>query len=711
MKRTHHSLAYASILASTCMFAALEALAQDAEQIVLNPITLRASYETEGTDSYTTDQISIGDKDTRPLREIPQSTTVLTRERLEDGGFTSLDTAMRKTPGIVVMTNDDGRSSLYSRGFEFDSLYLNGLPTPLSSIYGTQADMATVDHVEILRGPSGLFTGSGEPAGAINMRLKQAQEERAFSFGAQVGSWSNRRVEADLTGRLNESGTFRGRLVAAYGDKESWVDHVTNESKVLYGTIAADLTPNTTASFAINYRARDITPFNGLPTDASGNLLDVSRSTFTGAEWNQFDNEVTDYIAELEHRFDDGGHFKVSALYSTVDVDFLYGYAAGPAAADGTVSGMRYLYRDFDQDALSLDAHLSKPFRWFGLENNLIVGVDHRTDESTTYNGAGVIPGSFPLSDWNTSVARPDASFASRQDGDVKQTGIYAQWRVKPAESWTLIAGGRLSWYEGTMRTTTLATGEVGTSKVEEKGEFTPYLGVIRDLSDTTSAYASYTEIFQPQDASDASGNLLKPRTGRQYEIGLKSEILPGINASVAYFDIKDANRAVADIENTGYSLAQGEANIRGLEMEASGSPLPGWELTAGYTYTDTDFVNTETAAGAEFYSPQHMLQLWSKYRFQQPGWDRVQVGGGIKAFSGFKNMSRTAAGTYTQIEAPGYAVIDAMASYDITDQVTASLTVNNIFDKKYYERIGGTSVFNFYGEPRSVNFKLSAKF
>ena len=145
------------------------------QPIVPDTLTLSATYETEGSGSYASDDISVGDKDARSLREVPQSTTVVTRERLEDGNFTSLDTALRKTPGVVVLSNDDGRSSLASRGFEYDSLYLNGLPTPLSSIYGTQADMATVDHIEILRGPSGLFTGTGEPAGAINMRLKQAQ--------------------------------------------------------------------------------------------------------------------------------------------------------------------------------------------------------------------------------------------------------------------------------------------------------------------------------------------------------------------------------------------------------------------------------------------------------------------------------------------------------------------------------------------------------
>ena len=104
------------------------------------------------------------------------------------------------------------------------------------------------------------------------------------------------------------------------------------------------------------------------------------------------------------------------------------------------------------------------------------------------------------------------------------------------------------------------------------------------------------------------------------------------------------------------------------------------------------------------------MLQLWTKYRFDQPGWEGLSIGGGIRAFSDFRNIARTSAGS-TTIEAPGYAVADLMASYDITDTVTATLNVNNLFDKTYYERVGGTSVFNFYGAPRNVSLRIGARF
>ncbi len=706
MKRLAHILMATTVLTGMAAGAsAQDATSSQSDTTELAPIVLEgATYETEGTNSYTTKQISVGDKDTRTLREVPQSTTVLTRERLDDGNFSSLDTVMRKTPGVVVLTNDDGRSSLYSRGFEFDTLYMNGLSTPVSSIYGTQPDMAVVDHIEILRGPSGLFGGAGEPAGAVNMRLKQASDEYKASINTIMSSWDGKRVEGDITGPLTKSGRVRGRLVGVLSGKDSFVDGVDNKVGVLYGTIQADLTENTTATLSINHTQRDISPFNGLPTLANGTLLDLPRSTYTGADWNSFENNVTQYIAEIEHRFEDGGHAKVSALYSHVDVDFLYAYAAGAANSSGVVTtGTRWLARDYEQDSVSLDAHISRPFEVFGLENNIIAGVDYRGSDDSLRSATGVIAGAQNLYNWNTHLAKPTVTFGSATETESDQYGIYGQWRIKPIDRLTLIGGGRFSWYDA----------QSGSSEVKVNGEFTPYAGIVYDLTDRLSAYASYTQIFQPQSAVDASGAIIDPRTGEQYEVGLKAELTDGLNASLAWFDLKDENRAVTDPNNNNYYLALGKAHMRGIEFEVNGEILPNWEAMAGYTYTDTEYKNTTRAAGSEYYTPEHMVQLFTKYTFEGTGnWtDGFFVGGGVKLFSSFKNVSRTAAGGATTINAPGYGVVDLQAGYKFNDHVTASLTVNNVFNKTYYERVGGTSVFNFYGEPRSFVFKIGTTF
>lgn len=669
-----------------------------------------SSYETEDTKSYTTDLISVGEKDVRPVREIPQSTTVITRERLEDGGYTSLDTALRETPGIVVLNNDNGRSSIFSRGFEFDYLYFNGLPAPLSSIYGTQPDMAIIDHVEILRGPAGLFGGAGEPAGAVNMRLKQAKSEFEARFEGTYGSWNHRRAEIDVTGPLNESGTLRGRVVGALQGEDGFVDHVENGTGVAYGTIQADLTENTTATVSISHMARDIKPFNGLPTFADGRLIDLDRATYTGADWNHFENAVTDYIGEIEHKFEGGGHAKLSARYQSTEADFLYAWANGHAAPNGDIiatgGDSAWTGRRFDSGVLSLDAHVSKPFEAFGQEHNVIFGIDYQNQDLELRQANGRVNVQQNIFNWNTAIARPAVNYTSQQGTKVDQFGTYGQLRVKPIERLTLIGGGRLTWFDATTRNL-VTNAETGRQNVDTK--FTPYAGIVFDVNDWLSAYASYTSIFKAQTQTDVAGRMIDPREGRQYEIGLKAELLDNVNASLAYFNLRDVNRAVADPANPGSSLAQGEVEVSGFELEMTGTVLPGLEVAGGYTYTDSRYLNTATA-GQTFstYTPRHMLQLWSKYAFNESHGilDGVFVGGGLTAFSSFSSVS----GGVT-IKAPGYATVDLFAGYNFNENVTATLAVNNLFDKKYYARVGGTSVFNFYGEPLNANLRLSAKF
>lgn len=666
------------------------------------------SYETEGTGSYTTDLISVGEKDARPLREIPQSTTVLTRERLNDGDFTSLDTVLKKTPGVVVLTNDDGRSSLYSRGFEYDTLYFNGLPAPLSSIHGQQPDMAIVDHIEILRGPAGLFGGSGEPGGAINMRLKQAPDRFQGRVSTTLGSWNNRRIEGDVGGPLNDAGTLRGRLVGAFGKSDHFVDHVDNQIRTIYGTLQADITENTTATLSINHQKRDITPFNGLPAIIGGTeLLDIDRSTFTGMEWNHFESTITDYIGEIEHRFDDGGHVKASARYSDRSADYLYAFAGSGATANGVISRVNWTARTFEETALALDAHVSKPFELWGKENNLIVGADYRNFSNSWLNLSGGVAGSFDLNNWDpTAIARPSLNFAAGAptESDLRQYGIYGQWRFKPLDNLTLIGGGRLTWVDLQTLTTDQSI----------DAEFTPYAGIIYDITDRVSAYASFTQIFQPQTDVTFAGDIVGPRTGRQFEVGLKANLFDDVNASIAYFNLRDNNRAVRDPSNTAYSVAQGQAKLQGLELELTGSLTPNWQVAGGYTYTDTEFVNTTNFQGAEFYTPRHMFQAWTKYNFDERHGilDKAFVGAGVKVFSSFRNLTRTAAGGLSaDLKAPGYTVVDLQAGYNFNENLSAVLSVNNVFDEKYYERLGSLPFFNFYGAPRNVNLKLTAQF
>ncbi|MDO5620904.1 MAG: TonB-dependent siderophore receptor [Paracoccus sp. (in: a-proteobacteria)] len=692
-----------ALLSTSAILIALPALAQE-DTVVLDTVVLTgSSYETEGSGSYTTDLVSVGEKEAIDPRKIPQTTSVVTHKRIEDADYTSLDTAMAKTPGMLSLTNDNGRSSIYSRGFELDYLYYDGLPAPLSSIYGSQPDMSIIDHVEILKGPSGLFIGTGEPAGSVNMRLKQASDVFGGSVSASANSFGRGRVQGDVTGPLNSDGSLRGRAVLAYEDGDGFVNKQENGVASAYGTLAYDIDPDTTATLSISHMKRDIKPFNGLPTYADGSLLDIDRKTTTAADWNDFNSTATDVLAAVEHRLENGGFIKFGTRYARHKADFLYGWAGSAASADDTVNGLAYLGREFDSNSLAFDAFASLPFTLGTVQGNAIIGADYQRVKTDLDTARGRIAGTFDLNDWDVSgVARPAVNYTTGQHDDVTRYGLYTQIRLAPVDRMTIVGGARLSWYES--ESYNRVTGAANPSQ-KINGKVTPYIGATYDLTDQITAYAGHTAMFQPQTELDANGNIIDPREGSQTELGLKADF-GGINASAALFDLRDKNRAQL-VEGQTYYAASEKVRVRGLELEASGEITPEWRVTGGYVYTDTKYLNGSNQ-GETFstYTPRHLFKLWGEYDPQQGALERFSFGAGVTAMSSFSSVAQG-----VEVKAPGYAVIDASVAYQIDDLTEVRLNVNNLLDRDYYSRVGSTSVFNFYGEPRNATLKLTRRF
>jgi outer membrane receptor for ferric coprogen and ferric-rhodotorulic acid len=636
--------------------------------------------------------------------------------------MTTLEDAARRTTGMVVLQNDRGRSSIFSRGFEFDTFNIDGLPAPLSSIYGTQPDLAPFDRVEILRGAAGLFAGTGEPAGVLNMARKRANRTFGASATGTAGSWDNYRGEADVNVPLTANGNVRARFVGAWQDADNFVSYNSNNVKVAYGTLEIDITPQTTLSLVALHQERDIVPFNGLPAYANGQLASVDRSTFSGAVWNRFNNLTDDYIAELEHKFDNGGRAKASLRYSDREADFKYSYGAGAGIQPNGNYARTTLDRDYWEKTLSWDAHVSTPFQAFGQTHNLLFGVDHRRyDQRVFATGPNGLPSiANNIFAPNPFVPEPNVPFATFQDDTPRQTGTYGQLRVKPIAPLTLIAGGRVSWYE--IDSTNLVTNF--TTHSETNGKFTPYLGVVLDLTTNISAYGVFTEIFQPQPgATGFGGTILPPREGSQYEAGLKGAFMDGaLNASVGYFVTRDTNRAIGDPSNPTFQIAAGKAEVQGLEAEISGKLAPGWQMFTGYAYTVSQYLESYRTynpgngavtgiylAGQTFstWTPKHNFNLWTKYEFQSQQLTGWHIAGGVRFLSSF--FTRNGFDTVRWTE-NGYTVADAQIGYKLNKNIEATFTVNNILDEVYYTRLGNQTTFNFYGEPRSYWLKVTAK-
>ncbi|MFG1431714.1 TonB-dependent siderophore receptor [Xanthobacter sp. V2C-8] len=724
--------AAAALLATAPAARAQQAATQPAQgDIALETVQVQAEKKlqqevfTEGLDTYSANITTIGVGTPTSVREIPQSISTVTSQRMDDQNFTQLEDAMRRTTGMVILANDQGRSSIFSRGFEIDTLLVNNLPAPLSSILGTQPDLFIFDRLDVLKGPAGLFYGGSAgnnagPAGIINGTLKPALAKPFLNSELSYGSWDFLRAEVDAGGKLNEAGTVRARIGGAFQNRDSFVDLNENQVWVGYGTLAFDITENTSLSLYAWHQERDITPFNGLPAinlgNGTGELLDVARSTFVGAGWNRFDNESTDYLVELKHDLDNGGEAKASLRYTDRDIDYKYAYArtamSTRAATFGDV-GMQYTAAQVTQSALSGDVHVATPFTLFGQEHQLTAGADFQLMDQTQWSPtATTLPGTYNVyrpTPW--AVAEPVTNYNRESTTDPDQWGLYGQARINPIDQIHVLLGGRFAWYDATSTVNTLTGTRLTTtsSDVDVAGEFLPYAGLVIDMTKEISLYGSYATTFVPQTELNAAGDVLQPRQGYQYEGGVKGSFLDGaLNASLAMFLIRDDNRALATNVANVY-VASGEVQVSGWEAEVSGRLAPGWDIYAGYTYTETEYLTATPAqlqSGFSTYTPRNNYNLWTKYEFQEGALRGFHVAGGVKILSSFYTISNN-----VKLTEDGYTVVDVQAGYKFNDNWKATFTVTNLLDEVYYQRVGSVALFNFYGEPRGYWLKVSATY
>lgn len=693
-----------------------------AEEEVARADTLDLPAQTiTGKQDYQT-VVTAGSKVPLKLREVPQTVNVVGQERIEGQNLYTLEQAMNKAGGVTVQRIDANRTTYLSRGFEMNSLSLDGTPTTMDGRLFLTPDMAMYERVEVLKGPAGILNGTGGTGGTINLVRKRAQAETAFSGELSAGSWDDYRSMIDVTGPLTESGNIRGRAVASVRDRHLYYDGGGDEkSNQFYGVLEADLTPDTLLTVGISHQEldargaqRSLPSFLSMTPDGDFklSLVDVSRSNFYGAEWNRDYFWSDTAFVELEQELADGWKAKLSLRHAQNNYDLTQAYARNGMGIDPElgvvdINAIRFDYREEQNE---VDAYVDGPFNVFGREHKLLVGANYsRSDFHNKGNYDSEFVEEVDLYDPQVSAGRIVLTPQQNVFADTRQRGIYSNLRLSLAEPLTLVLGGRLSWWD--FDNTTYTSSGLRTSNSDDNinSEFTPFAGLVYDLNSTYSLYASYAEVFQPHDARtrDSGGGMLEPLRGEQWETGVKGEYLDGaLAASFALFQIDEENRAIDDLNDSNASIAGGKARSRGFETEVNGQLSRNWTLNANYTYTHKEYLNSTDTV--KIFTPKHILRVWTRY--QLPGeLQRWNLQAAMNAVSKTYN-SITPLGD-AKLQQSGYALFDAGFGYQITPQLSADLLVTNLTDKKYYQRINTMQDGNIWGDPRAATMTLRAKF
>lgn len=643
-------------------------------------------------------------------REIPQSISTIDQQRMQEQNLFSMDEVMAQATGVTTRPYELLTTAFYVRGFKINSFEMDGVSAQLGGTASSPQDMAVYERVEILRGANGLMHGAGNPSATVNLVRKRPQRAFTKSVSLSAGSWNRLRGELDVGGPLTADGRVRGRMVAAYEDRDYFYRVAEQKTKLLYGIAEVDLTPQTLLTVGAQYQNIDsVTNMAGVPMAKDGSSLGLSRKTYLDVAWDKFDWETKRAFGSLEQRLESGWTAKLNADYQTADSHLRYAGSYGaidPATGDGGRLNVG-AYR-FESSQRSLDASIGGPVKGWGLRHELLFGANYSRGETEQFQAMPRTAVNVPVNvyRWNPwSVPLPQfGDYQSPGSTTTTQKSLYGMGRIKLAEPLTLVLGGRTSWWEQKDPAKRFKPGQ----------QWTPYGGVIWDFQPDWSWYASYAEVYQPQTMRTFSGDPLKPVEGRSYETGIKGDIAGGrMNLSLALFRVQLENNPQIDPEHPGvgpgaFYVSGGKVRSQGFELEATGRITPALSVAVGYTHTQTKYLrDTVARSGTQYstYTPKHLLRVWSNYQlpWQERRWS---IGAGLQ----MQSENHVNAGA-VKLRQGGYATASLRLGYRVNKDWTASVSVNNVFDRIYYQNLFSPQWSNRYGEPRNVMVSLRGSF
>lgn len=687
---------------------------QGKEGATLAEVRVEAQAEhsgtTEGTGSYTqaersTTATGLG----LTLRETPQSVSVVTQQQMRDANMQSLDDVTEALPGVTYSKLGTERSYFYSRGFQITDLQVDRLSTSMAESYSADAmslnNMAIYDRVEVVRGANGLLQGSGNPSAVINLVRKRPTREFQMSAEVGAGSWADYRAQLDVSGPLNAAGTLRGRAVLFDNQANSFKQGAETDNRMLYAIVETDLGAATTASLGFsaqrdNHQGYD---WGGFNTREDGAFYHLDRSASQAGPGAHLNRDNYTVFGDVKHRLGNG--WNLTAAFNAVHskASFVANY---PARVSGSSQTLSWVDAEYTDKQVAFDLHATGPYTLFGRQHQLMLGLSSRRDnfDYDIYAAQGSQTIDVTSFDFSSIRVPGFSNTPTVYALERNEKGASIATRLRATDALSVIVGSRLSWSDYSSRS------PYTTASFDSGRQFIPYAGVVYDLSPAHALYASYTDIYSIQQYYSPSG-LLDPVEGKNYEAGVKSQFFDGrLQTALAVFQTDQLNLPVAlNMASTcGLSGATrcytegAKVRNRGIDLEVTGSPTPGWNVAVGFTFSDPEYVAGPNA-GKDYNTtlPRKVFKASTDYRLPGGQW---RVGGSVQAQSAMFHE-----GTSFHIRQGGYTLLNLHAGYQFNSHLRLQLNVRNALDKHYYQSIPTNNNYGgvFVGTPRSFAVTL----
>ena len=717
-------------LAAATLFAAPPALAQSAAPAPTPAIAATATAAAAGSPAaelatvevvgrtesgaYHADEAA-GAKTDLPLRELPQSVRIVTRQAIDDLGATRLDDVLDYVGGVSRQNNFGGLwDNIAIRGLPgSDSTGMATLFNGFSSNRGFNAprDLAAVERIEFLKGPAAALYGSSEPGGTLNIVSKRPLWTAAHSVEGYAGSHGMRRGAFDSTGPLGERLAYR--LNVAVEDRDSFRDRVGVKRQVVAPAFTWKLGRDTLLDYVGEY-LRHETPLDRGVVAVGDRLGAISRRTFLG-EPADGPATVTNQTHQLvlSHEWNPAWRSRIGLSYREAAIE---GFSSEATAlrANGDLTRQRR-FRDYASDDIALQAELQGVVKTGAVAHELLLGLEsYRFDMDTLLlrvNPSIAAPYAINIYDPVYGQARPTPLPNTDTRERQRNTAFYVQDAIQLAPQWRLIAGLRGDRYDQS-----LENRRNGALTTQQPSSTSPRLGLSWLPDAQWTLYANTGRSFRPNAGSDVASRAFAPESGKALELGAKWERADRrLGATAALFDIRKRNVLTADAANAGFSVAAGEIRSRGAEFDLAGQLSRRWRVNASLALNDVEVTrdNTLEIGGRLLNVPRVNGSMLAMYEDALANGQRYGVGGGLthtgRRLGQARTQAEAAAGT-PAFDLPAYTTAKLVGYWRLNPRLRLTLDVDNVFDRTYY-----ASAFNRVwvtpGTARMVTLGVQARF
>jgi catecholate siderophore receptor len=673
-----------------------------AQEIVLQ-ITPHLEAVTVSDSGYQVAATTSSTRTLTPLRDTPQSITVVTQELIRDQMMMSIGDVVRYVPGITAHQGENNRDQVIIRGNSSSAdFFVNGVRDDVQYF----RDLYNLDRVEALKGPNAMIFGRGGMGGVINRVTKEAGFTPLREISLMGGSFGNRRFATDFNHAFSEKAAFR--FNGAYENSNSFRDYVGLERYGLNPTFT--IAPSQETKIALSYEYfndkrvadRGITSFHGRPADT-----DIS--TFFG---NPDDSRVRFHVnlasSNISHQ---SGALNIRNRTMFGDYDRFYqNYVPGAMTADGVQVALSAYNNATQRRNLFNQTDLTYILSTGKIRHTLLGGSEvgrQLTDNfrNTGYfnNIATSLLAPFANPTLNTPVTYRQAATDANNHLRTNLAATYVQDQIELSRFVQVTAGLRFDYFDLQYHNNRNSD---SLRRIDHL--LSPRAGIVVKPIAPLSLYGSYGVTYLPSSGDQFSSlttitQQVKPEKFSNYEVGAKWDIDRYLSLTTAVFRLDRTNTRATDPNDPTRIVQTGSQRTNGFELGANGSITRAWRIAGGYSYQDAFITSATTAArlGAQVGQvPHHTLSLWNNYQVLR------KLGLGL----GILNRADMWAAIDNTVTLPGYTRADGAVFFSISEKVRLQANVENLFNRQFY--INADSNTNISpGSPRAIRVGLTARF